>query len=99
MEWVDERDETTIAVCDGKCKRIMYVIRYCEMPARFQDRVFFKDTWVMSDGSEYKTKLKVRTLGRFERMIKDNGPSFNYYSRTDYKEPVNCLTHEEIVNE
>lgn len=74
---VERDDDFHCSMATGMGKAIVEVIAICELPGRYQDRVFFKRTWQAPDGLVFGgNNLQVKTLSGFlkmlEGMIPDN---------------------------
>lgn len=68
LETPDGGSSYTMATDMGK--RLLEVVATCDLPGRYQQRVFFKCTWVAPDGTELGGKrLEVCTRGAFYRKL------------------------------
>lgn len=57
--------------CDAMGHAEFLVVAVCEMPGRYQDRVFYKRTLIDPDGKRWGGKdLKVAAIGRFWKWTK-----------------------------
>lgn len=63
-------DGGTWSQCDAMGHAEFLVVQLCELPGRYQDRVFYKRTLIDPDGKRWGGKdLRVATLGRFQKWI------------------------------
>ena len=79
----DGGNSTTVATTMGKVS--MDVVKICELPGRYIDRVFFTRRWLLTDSYSIGGKrLEVATISKFKRMtegvqVEEVDPKYRVY--------------------